>query len=356
MKNTLNIKRILSVIMTFVLLLSLAVSVFADYPKAENYVADSASVLSENTVRSLRKINENMKKDYGVVVAVCTVKSTGDATTKEYARSVFSEWKMGDGVLLLIVSDSQDYYFVQSTGLQEIITNEQLQLVRNDYLEPDFATGNIDRGVQKSATKLSSLIERGIEKKTADEAKNPDGDGEGTVAGTIIVTILKVILWIVIIGFVLFAALFVLGIFYDPVADFTGKYIFGPLFNRKKKQRYPIPGDYYDERLYGRNSPERPRRPAPERIPERLPERRPREARPAEYRERPRQNPAPRPRQNPQNRMYDEYNNQRQNHADVFYNSDGTVRRSRNAENRPPRQAANDATQMFNIPTQNRRR
>ncbi|MBQ4097021.1 MAG: TPM domain-containing protein [Clostridia bacterium] len=344
MKNTAkNIRSVVCALIAAVLVLTLTTVALADYPKAESYVADSASVLSENTVRSLRKSNENLKKDYGAVVAVCTVTSTGDETTKDYAHAIFSEWKMSEGILLLIVSDTQDYYIVPSTGLDEIISNDQLLTVRNDYLEPDFATGNIDRAVQKSTTKLTSLIERGFQSKAQND-KNSESDSEGgTTAGDVIVTILKVILYVVLIAIGIFAVLFVVALFNDDVALLLNKYV----FNRKKNQRSGIPAEYYDERLYGRGQPERARREAPAR--ESAMRERPRDAYPAEYRERPRQNPSPRPRQNPQNRMYDEYRNQRQNHADVFYNSDGTVRRPRASSD-------DDATQMFNIPSQGRRR
>ena len=182
MKRLNNIKRIFCTLIVAVLVLSLALPIFASYPKHESYIADSASVLAENTVRALRKSNETLKNDYGVVVAVCTVKTTENTPIAEYARAVFTEWKMGEGVLLLIVSEDQDYYIVQSTGLRDIITNDQLRLVRNDYLEPDFATGNIDRGVQKSATKLTSIIERGLQKK-AQEDKENSKDEEGTATG-----------------------------------------------------------------------------------------------------------------------------------------------------------------------------
>ncbi len=347
MKRFKNIKRLLCTVIVAVLMFSLSIPALADYPKAESYIADSASVLAENTVRALRKSNETMKNDYGVVVAVCTVKTTDGTPIADYARAVFTEWKMGEGVLLLIVSEDQDYYIVQSTGLRDIITNEQLRLVRNDYLEPDFATGNIDRGVQKSATKLTSIIERALQKK-AQEEKEQNKDGEGTTAGKIIVTILIVFLCVSLGGIALFAILFVVALFNDPVADFMSKYI----FNRKKKQRYQLPVDYYDERLYGQRQPERSRRPDPAR----QPQRRAPQRYPEEYRERPRQNPAPAARQNPQNRMRDEYNNQRQNHADVYYNADGTVRRAPGAQNPQRQRPAYDETRTFSIPEQNRRR
>lgn len=336
MKNTgKTIRSAICTLAAAVLVLTLAITVFADYPKAENYVADSASVLSENTVRSLQKSNETMKKDYGVVVAVCTVESTGEETTKDYAHAIFSEWKMSDGVLILIVTDAQDYYLVPSAGLEDIISNEQLLLVRNDYLEPDFATGNIDRGVQKSTTKLISLIERGLQSKAQSDKEASDSSEDGTTAGSVIVTILKVILYVVLIGVGIFAILFVVALFNDDVALLMNKYVFN-----RKKQRTNVPPEYYDERLYG----ERARRQEPKR----QMRERPRDAYLAEYRNPQRRPQSSRPRPNPQNRMYDEYRNQRQNHADVFYNSDGTVRR----QSAP----ADDATQMFNIPSQGRRR
>ena len=348
MKRLNNIKRIFCTLIVAVLVLSLALPIFASYPKHESYIADSASVLAENTVRALRKSNETLKNDYGVVVAVCTVKTTENTPIAEYARAVFTEWKMGEGVLLLIVSEDQDYYIVQSTGLRDIITNDQLRLVRNDYLEPDFATGNIDRGVQKSATKLTSIIERGLQKK-AQEDKENSKDEEGTATGKAIIIGLKIFLFVALGAIGLFVIFFIIGLFNDPVAEFMSKYI----FRSKKKQRYQLPADYYDERLYGQRQPERTRRPDPAR----QPQRRAPERYPADYRERPRQNPAPRPRQNPQNRVYDEYGNQRQNRADVYYNTDGTVRRAPGAQNQRRQRPADDETRTFSIPEQyNRRR
>ncbi len=346
--NNRTVKIRISALIFALLFAVLTLAVAADYPKPENYVADSASVLAESTVRSIRKSNETLLKDYGAVVAICTVKNTGDTPIAEYARAIFAEWKMTDGVLLLISVEANDYYFIQSAGLEGIITNEQLQIVRNDYLEPDFGTGNIERGVNKTATKLTTLIQSGIQKR-AEEEKNAAAENDGgTAAGRVIVTILKVILWVVLIAVALFAVLFVTALFNDDVAELMRKYIFA----REKKNTYRVPDTHYDERLYGGREPERVRRerPAELRAP-RQTSSRPRDQYPAERRERPRQNYV----DTSTRRMYDEYSNQRQNHADVFYNSDGTVRRPRG--NAPQSGGyENDATRTFSVQNPGNRR
>lgn len=340
------------------LILALTLSVFAlptlaDYPKAESYVADAAGVLAESTVRFIKKNNDTMKKDYEAVVAVCTVKSTGEMSISEYARNVFSKWKMGDGVLLLIASDDRDYYFVQSTGLENIMTNEQLQAVRNDYLEPDFATGNIDRGVNKSVTKLTSIIQSGIQKKNAEAAADEENDAEGTTAGKVIVTILKILLYTALVLVILFIALFVTAMFNDDVAALMRKYV----FERGKKNNYRIPEEYYDERLYGgRAQPQSNRRERPNPAQ--------RNGYGGERGELPRQNRRSMPHQN----GYNQLNENRMPRSDVYYNADGTVRRRGNSApsdsyQANPRQNAYkagggqhriseaDETRQFNIPT-----
>ncbi len=345
MKNTAhNIKLRVAVFAMAILLTALALPAFADYPKPDKFVADSAAVLAESTVLSIQKSNENLREDYGAVVAVCTVKNTGDESLAEYARAVFTDWKMGDGVLLLIVTDEPTYYFVQSKGIEDVITNEQLKTVRSDYLEPDFATGNIDRGVNKTVTKLTSLIQSGLAKKAAEEKEMENADGNnGTLAGRIIVTVLKIILWTAIAAVALFAVMFVLALFNDDVAEIMRKYIFA---RGKKKTDSRIPSNYYDERLYGRSLPERTRNgsaPRPKRQPEPYPaeQRRPRQ----------RVNHA-----DAQQRMYSEYSNQRQNRADVYYNADGTVRRGsrQDGASRNGQQPADDSTRMFSVPNQRR--
>lgn len=312
----------------------------ASYPKPKDKVADEAGVLSEATIRTIKSTNDDLIKDFGVAVAVCTVKTTGETALDVYAQKLFREWKLGEGVLLIIAVDDDDYYLIQSTGVEKIITNDELSKVRDKYLEEDFAAGNIDRGVFKTVSRLSSLLTSGL-KDAADTSANEENseensEGKGTTVGSVIVGFFKVILWIVLILVFLFVALFVGALFNDDCAEIFSFIWQTFILRNSSKKPYSMPNELYDERLYGnrRNNGQHGQR-------------------------RPNSNGNRRPPQNNQQRQsnyprlqsgnsnhggqnsnYPRNNSQRnmqsQNRRDQYYNADGTPRRQRpnpNAQN-----------------------
>ncbi len=228
----------------------------ASYPTAENYVADEAGLLTENTIKSIKENNKILYGDTKLIIAVCTVNNTGGEDIGTYARNLFTEWKLGDGILLLISKEDNNYYFVPSVGVEDILSNEQIASIRDEFFEADFNNGDIDRAVVKAVTKLNSTLLAGFSEREAASTKSSDPEStpteKGTTAGNVIVTIFKTILWIVIIAVILFIALFVWAMFNDDVAALMQKYIF-----RRGSGRSSTPPDYYDERLYGRQ--QRPR-------------------------------------------------------------------------------------------------
>lgn len=238
-----------------VMILSAALPIAAAYPKKDGNVADEAGVLSENTIRSLKKNNDTLKADIGVSIALCTVKTTGETSIEEYARGLFKSWNLGDGVLILIAVEDEDYYFIQSKGIEKVITNDVLASVRDNYFEDDFLAGNIDRGVIKTVSNLSTeLVSRlkesaKAEAEKAEEEKTDDSEteGEGTTVGSFIVGVFKFILVLALIALLAFAALFVAALFNDDCAEIMRTYVF-----RRGQNRTPAYN--YDERLYGRQS------------------------------------------------------------------------------------------------------
>ena len=218
------------------------------YPKAEKYIADEAGVISEVTARTIRNANEELEKNAGAVIAVCTVSTTGDTPIGEYTRAVFHDWKLGESILILIAVDDMNYYFLQSTAIDKILSNEELQSITNDYLEADFVEGNIDTGVMKVCAKLSSVL--GSRMNTTDEAA--DGENKGKTFGSVIAGFFKAILWIVLIAVILFVILFVAALFNDDAAAILRKYVF------HSKPQNSVSQIRYDERLYGRQTERRP--------------------------------------------------------------------------------------------------
>ncbi|MBQ9717756.1 MAG: TPM domain-containing protein [Clostridia bacterium] len=245
----------------------------ASFPKHENYVADEADILSEETISLIKDTNKTLSGDVQLTIAVCTVASTGDEDIAAYARDLFTEWKLGEGILLLIAKDDNNYFFVPSTGVEDILTNEEIAAIRDKYFEADFSNGIYERAVQKAVMRLKTTLVAGVEARAAaeaaasaeaDEATDTDTEEKGTPAGNAIVGFFKFLLWVVIIAAVLFVGVFVWAMFNEDVAALLQKYI----FRRKNSGRSNVPQHTYDDRLYGsRNMPQRPmqaqRRPNP---------------------------------------------------------------------------------------------
>lgn len=250
----------LALILTVLTLLPLSVSVFAasTYPKHENYVADDAEVLTEDSINSIRDANKTLAADYGLTIAVCTVNTTGDEEIATYARNLFTEWKLGEGILVLIAKEDNNYYFVPSVGVEDILTNEKIASIRDEYFEADFSNGMYDRAVKKVVTALKNTLLTGMQSRAAAEEASSAAAAEeeapaeekGTTVGSVIVGFFKVILWIVVIAVLLFIGLFVWAMFNDDVAAILQKYV----FSRINNARSPAPQNIYDERLYGNRS------------------------------------------------------------------------------------------------------
>lgn len=234
----------------------------AEFPKHENYIADEANILTEDTISEIRNMNKNLAGDYQHTIAVCTVNTIGDEDIAVYARSLFEKWKLGEGILVLIAKEDNCYYFVPSTGVEDILTNEELAAIRDSHFEEDFSNGIYDRAVRKVTLKLKSTLVAGLQEreaaKAAEEAAAAETDetteeNKGTTVGSILVGFFKALGWLVIIAGVLFVGVFVWAMFNDDVAAILQKLI----FRRNSGTRGRIPPQTYDDRLYG-NPRQRP--------------------------------------------------------------------------------------------------
>lgn len=245
---------LISLFFLIVMIAQTVLPVCAGYPKAQDYVADEAGLLKEETIKQIKKINSDLFKDTKIVIAVCTVKSTGEQDIAAYSRSLYTEWKLGEGILLLISSEDNSYYFVPSVGIEDIMSAETITSVRDEYFQNEFLQGNIDRAVQRTAIKLKGVILDGIKaraaaQKAADEEaaeKTENGEEDAKEKTPALIVVLKLLLWVIIIAVLLFAAWFILAMFNDDAAELMRKYIFDR-FNKRVQSEPEI----FDERLYG---------------------------------------------------------------------------------------------------------
>ena len=117
------------------------------------FVTDEAKVLDNATEEYLISKNQVLNETSGASIVVVTVKLL-NADITDYAYTVFNEWQLGDetlnnGILLLISSGDQDYYCMVGRGLETKLGADEIGDILYEYLEPDFARGDIQTGVRK---------------------------------------------------------------------------------------------------------------------------------------------------------------------------------------------------------------
>lgn len=259
--------RLLAAVTALMLMLMLSVSVLA-YPSHKDFISDPDNILSESTTDAILSANEALFRSKEVRIAVCLTDSTDGETISDFSRTLFSKWKMCDGVLLVLDTTAQTYYAVQSVDIDDIVTNTVLADILAESMEEEFSAGNIDRAVMKTVTSLSQFMSSNLPAPEGAEAPaettedGPPVEEEKEPNG--FVKFMRVVLWLIIIAVILGAGVFVLALFNDDVGDFVRTYVF------RKGTVQPIQpsyhNEYYDDRLYGgqnqgRRNPQNPYNP-----------------------------------------------------------------------------------------------
>lgn len=258
MKRGAFTKRSLSAALAaFLAVLFLTLPVFAAYPTPSNNVYDGTETLSDAVIQNIKQSNDSLFDKVGARISFCLVNSLDGETIEDYARGVFSDWKLGEGVLLVIYLNADNaaesnYYAIQSVGIDKVLTNDELSSILQEFLEPDFIAGSVSTGIQKTNNKLASFLKTELAAANAEtgetdgESKTDSSEEKKVTFGGVILSILKIILWTAIILVVAFVAFFIVALYNDTAAELMQRYIFNRGRTSQNRQNA-----YYDERLYG---------------------------------------------------------------------------------------------------------
>ena len=131
-------------------------------PTADFYVLDEANVLDIDTEGMIVFSNDLLFADCGAQIVVVAVDSLDGDDIADYAYELYNEWaignKDGDGFLLLLAIKEEDYYLMPGEGVDSVFTGGVLRGIMNECLEPDFAAGNYDEGVDKTFRKIFAMM------------------------------------------------------------------------------------------------------------------------------------------------------------------------------------------------------
>lgn len=123
------------------------------------FLVDKADVLTANTITQLNELGEEVEYDTGTSIVVITTDYTGTRAIDEFCQDVFDEWGIEDGLVLTLSIGDEDYYAMPSAGLGRYLDANKIQDILDEKLEPDFATGDYDAGVQKVYVAFCEEIE-----------------------------------------------------------------------------------------------------------------------------------------------------------------------------------------------------
>ena len=244
-------------------------------PTDDFYVNDYAGVLSDTTKSDIVAKNDGLYAATGAQIVVTVVQSTGGASMEQYATDIANAWGIGDaekgnGVLLLLSIDDDDYQCIQGSGLETLLPTTTLSRMQLEDLEPDFAAKDYDAGVRKMFASLYDAVceiynydgstgTAGGSGSTAANTGNTaahtpspapthtSGGGYGSRVVTMVV-VLIIFLVIVVILISIFTAPRRHRTYYDPTPTYTGRSSFGRGFfwgsvlsGRRRRPRNPPP-------------------------------------------------------------------------------------------------------------------
>ena len=125
------------------------------------YTYDEAGILSDKTMEHIDAMNASLFAQTGAQIMVKTVDSTGGQDILDYAIDLGNQYGVGDaernnGVVMVLALDNisasglqGDYGVVVGDGLTDY--GKAFSSMQYQYLEDDFAAGNYDAGVKKTA-------------------------------------------------------------------------------------------------------------------------------------------------------------------------------------------------------------
>lgn len=132
-------------------------------PSDDLYVSDYANVIDSDVEQNIIDTNINLEETNGVQIAVVTVDFLDGADIEDYAYELFNQWGIGsaesdNGVLLLLAIAEENYYCLAGTGLSNVLSSGRIKLLLNEYLEPDFASGDYSAGVSKTFNAIYDIV------------------------------------------------------------------------------------------------------------------------------------------------------------------------------------------------------
>jgi len=127
-------------------------SLASDFPKQSNFVTDTTTTLSKETVAELNLKLKNYEAKIGTEIAVAIVSSTEGMPIWQFATELGNKWGIGkkdvdNGALLVIAIEDRELFIATGSQLEGALTDIESKKIIEDVITPHFRHGNFDDGI-----------------------------------------------------------------------------------------------------------------------------------------------------------------------------------------------------------------
>ncbi len=150
-------KKTVSLLLTLLLALGLAVPALALTQSEDFYVTDETGSLSQETVEHVLEVNDDLEESCGgAQIVVVFVNWFGDIGADEYAVGLFNDWQLSDRAMLLAVSPKEGRGGITvGMALDGRFTPGDSNSYLDRYFWDDFDDGKYDRAVTNLVDELA---------------------------------------------------------------------------------------------------------------------------------------------------------------------------------------------------------
>jgi len=187
----------LALILTLIMILSVATASGASYPQLTGFVTDNANMIDSSYEAQISALATQIEKNTTVEIAVVTVESFEGESKEMYAVNLFKQAGIGkkdmdNGLLILVSKQDREYRFEVGYGLEGVVTDSMYVNIGNRIIEPNFKNGDYGKGIYESMVVIEGLLE-GNEEIISQYSMKPTGESND---GSIWPFLIFVLIWV----------------------------------------------------------------------------------------------------------------------------------------------------------------
>ncbi len=159
-------------------------------PNPPKLVNDLANVLSGNEAATLEQKLRSYNDSTSTQIVIVTVPELGGYEVVDFAYRIGQTWGVGqkgknNGIVVLVSINDRKAAIVTGYGMEGAITDASTRRIRQDFMSPNFKSGNFYAGLDQATTAIMKLASG--EYTNEEFASGKKGKGRNSIFGLLFI-------------------------------------------------------------------------------------------------------------------------------------------------------------------------